>query len=247
MTILRSRAVAGQAVGLANAGVDRALKEWEGRIVMARAAGRQDGLAEAAARVAEAERRAAQAEAAAAARMAKQQGEFLARFEPVLASLSGASQQLEHLEKQLVQESEAEIVRLALAVAAAVLRCTVERDPAWMTALARRAIAEVPDRRAVVVRMHPSDAAALNERVAEVTARIPGLERIEVLADISLARGSCIVHPAHKFSCARRHTSEIALRDQRCIHQRTTNEALASAQPFDCACVKICSGGFRPG
>lgn len=193
MTILRSRAVAGQAVGLANAGVDRALKEWEGRIVMARAAGRQDGLAEAAARVAEAERRAAQAEAAAAARMAKQQGEFLARFEPVLASLSGASQQLEHLEKQLVQESEAEIVRLALAVAAAVLRCTVERDPAWMTALARRAIAEVPDRRAVVVRMHPSDAAALNERVAEVTARIPGLERIEVLADISLARGSCIV------------------------------------------------------
>jgi flagellar biosynthesis/type III secretory pathway protein FliH len=193
MTILRSRAVAGQAVALANAGVDRALKEWEDRVALAREAGRQQGLAEAAAQVAEAERRAAQAEAAAAARMADRQAEFLARFEPVLASLGGATRQLGQLEKQLVQESEAEIVRLALAVAAAVLRCTVERDPAWMTSLARHAISEVPDRRALVVRMHPVDAAALSARMAEVTARIPGLEGVEVLGDASLAHGSCIV------------------------------------------------------
>lgn len=193
MTILRSRAVEGQAVALANAGVQRALREWEERLNAAREAGRQQGLTQAAAQVAAAERRAEQAEASAAGNLAKQQADFLARFEPVLASIANAAGRLEHLEKQLVQESEAEAVRLALALAAAVLRRQCEIDPKWMDAAVRRALAQVPDRRQVVVRMHPADAANLSERVREVTSRIPGVERIEVAADLGLPRGSCIL------------------------------------------------------
>ncbi len=193
MTILRSRNVEGQAVALANAGVQRALRVWEDRLNAAREAGRQQGLTQAAAQVAAAERRAEQAETRAADNLAKQQADFLARFEPVLGSIASAAGRLEHLEQQLVQESEAEAVRLALALSAAVLQRQCEIDPKWMDAAVRRALAQVPDRRQVVVRMHPADAANLSERVREVTSRIPGVERIEVAADHGLPRGSCIL------------------------------------------------------
>lgn len=193
MAILRSRTVEGQPAPIANASVDRALREWDQRLAAAKEAGRQAGLAEAAARIAAAERRAGEAEATAAAAAKRQQGEFLTRFEPVLATIAGAALRLEHLEKQLVQESEAEVVRLSLAVAAAVLRRQVDADPAWMDALVRNALAQVPDRRAVTIRMHPTDSACLGERLRSLTARIPGLERVEVVEDANLSRGSCIL------------------------------------------------------
>ncbi len=193
MTILRSRTVAGQAIGLANAGVDRALREWEQRVATAREEGRQLGVAEAEARIAAADKRAADAERLASDRGQQREQAFLDRFEPVLTSLAGAAGRLDQLEKQLLAESEAEAVRLGLAVAAAVLRCTVERDPTWMDALVKRALLEVPDRRHVVVRMHPTDAESLRGRMVEVGSHLPGLERLEVISDQGLARGSCIL------------------------------------------------------
>jgi flagellar biosynthesis/type III secretory pathway protein FliH len=193
MTILRSRVVAGQAVSLVNAGVDRALREWQQRVAAAREEGRMIGNAEAQATIAAAEKRAADAERQANEKAQKKEQAFLERFEPVLTSLAGAAGRLDLLEKQLVAEAEAEAVRLGLAVAAAVLRCTVERDPAWMDALVKRALQEVPDRRQVVVRMHPTDAENLRARVAVITAQVPGVERLEVASDQGLARGSCIL------------------------------------------------------
>jgi len=193
MTILRSRTVAGQAVSLVNAGVDRALREWQQRVAASREEGRKAGIAEAQVRITAAEKRAADAERVANEKEQKQQQAFLERFEPVLTSLAGAAGRLDLLEKQLVSEAEAEAVRLGLAIAAAVLRCTVERDPAWMDALVKRALLEVPDRRQVVVRMHPTDAENLRTRIAVVTAQVPGVERLEIAADQGLARGSCIL------------------------------------------------------
>lgn len=192
MAILRSRATVG-AAEIANPGVASALKEWEARLVAAREAGRLLGLQEAAARIQEAERRAATAEARAEEGMARRQAEFLARFEPVLATLVNAAARLEPLEKQLVAESEAEIVRLSLAVAAAVLRQTVTLDAGWMQEVVRHALAQTPDRRAIVIRMHPADAASLQERITAIAARIAGIERLEVAEDATLARGSCIL------------------------------------------------------
>jgi flagellar assembly protein FliH len=192
MALLRSRATFGTA-GIANPGVAAALKEWEARLVAAREAGRLAGLQEAGVRVQEAERRAATAEAKAEEGASRRQAEFLARFEPVLATIAGASARLEPLEKQLVQESEAEIVRLALAVAAAVLRQTVVLDAGWMQEVVRHALLQTPDRRAIAIRMHPADAAILQERIKDISARIAGIERLEVLEDATLARGSCIL------------------------------------------------------
>jgi flagellar biosynthesis/type III secretory pathway protein FliH len=166
---------------------------WESRVSEAHEAGRKAGIAEAQQRITDAERRAKDAEQNAAKAMEAKQKDFLARFEPILSSLSTAVGRLDSLEKQVVAESEAEAVRLALAIAAAVLRETVERDPKWMDALVKRALLEVPDRRQVVVRMHPQDACHLRDRITEVGARIPGLEKVDVIDDGTLARGSCIL------------------------------------------------------
>jgi flagellar biosynthesis/type III secretory pathway protein FliH len=193
MTILRSKAVAGQAVALASSGVERAIREWDTKIAAALERGRQMGLAEAQTRINAAEKRAQDAEGVAQKNLAEKQAAFLAQFEPVLTSLAGAAARLEQLEKQLILESEAETVRLSLTIAATVLRKAVETDPTWMDALVKRALLEVPDRRQVVVRMHPEDAQHVRGRVTDIGARIPGLEKIEVIDDATLARGSCIL------------------------------------------------------
>ena len=192
MAILRSRATIGQAI-IANPSVQSALGEWERKLKAARDEGRQLGLQEASARIAEAERRSASAEARSEEAAGKRQAEFLARFEPLLALIGGIAARLEPLERQLVHEAEAQTVRLALAIAAVILRKTVEVDPEWLDAVVRHALMQIPDRRAIAIRMHPTDAAGLQERLRELPARITGLESIEVVEDASLARGSCVL------------------------------------------------------
>jgi flagellar assembly protein FliH len=93
----------------------------------------------------------------------------------------------------MVQEAEAQVVRLALAVAATVLRRTVEHDPDWLNTVVRHALMQIPDRRSIAIRMHPADAVGLHERMRELTARISGLENIDVIDDVALPRGSCIL------------------------------------------------------
>jgi flagellar biosynthesis/type III secretory pathway protein FliH len=193
MTILRSKVVAGQAVALASSGVERAMREWDAKVSAAQEKGRLAGLAEAQTRIEAAEKRARDAEAAAQKKQAEKQAALLAQFEPILTSLASAAARLEPLEKQLILESEAETVRLSLTIAATVLRKAVETDPTWMDALVKRALLEVPDRRQVVLRMHPNDAKDVRDRVTDIGARIPGLEKIDIIDDTTLARGSCIL------------------------------------------------------
>lgn len=193
MTLLRSRTPTADATLIASPSVAKALSDWDARVSAAQEEGRRQGLAEAEARIKAAEDRAAQAEQAAEQRQQKRQEEHLARFAPVLAALSGAARKLDPLEKQLLMESEAQCVRLALAVAAAVLRREPAHDPAWMDAVVKRALAEIPDRRAITIRMHPQDAASLQERIRVLASDVPGLETLVVQADDTLSRGACIL------------------------------------------------------
>jgi flagellar biosynthesis/type III secretory pathway protein FliH len=41
--------------------------------------------------------------------------------------------------------------------------------------------------------MHPTDAGHLRERIASISAKVPGVERIEIRDDAGLSRGSCIL------------------------------------------------------
>jgi flagellar biosynthesis/type III secretory pathway protein FliH len=191
--LLRSRTPITDATLIANPAVTRALVDWEQRVQQAKEDGRRAGLAEAEARIKAAEQRAAQAEKTAEDRQLKRQQDLLARFEPILAALSAGADRLAVLEHRLVRESEAECVRLAVAIAAAVLRRTPTIDRAWMDRVVAQAFTEIPDRRGVAIRMHPHDAAALRERVQAVHDAIPGIERLDIIGDEALAPGSCVL------------------------------------------------------
>ena len=191
--IIRSRTIAGQAVALASPGVQQALGGWEERVAAARGEGRAEGLAEAQARIAAAEERAAKAEARAQEKLKQQQTALEDRLGTVIAELERATQRAATLEQQIAQEAEAQIVRLALAVAARVLRHEVESDPGWMEDALHAALAALPDKRGVVVRMHPQDAAVARERQKLITAGVPGVERLVFQDDEQLDRGACVL------------------------------------------------------
>lgn len=193
MTLIRSRTPTAAATLVTSPSVAKALSDWDARVIAEREEGRRQGLVEADARIRAAEQRATQAEQAAEQRQQQRQQELLARFAPVLKSLGAAAQRLDPLEKLLLHESEAECVRLALAIAATILRRELTIDAAWMDSLVKRALAEIPDRRSVTIRMHPLDAASLQERMHALVGDVPGLETLNVQADDTLARGACIL------------------------------------------------------
>ena len=225
MAIIRSRATEALTSLVPNPSVAHALVEWERRIAAAREEGRVAGLAEAQARLAAAEQRATAAETTAARGQEQRQAAFLARYEAPLKAIAGAAGRLAGLERQLIDESEAELVRLALAVAAAVLRRTAAADPAWLQAVVRHALQQVPDRRRVVLRMHPEDAANAQERLRGLTAEVVGLEHFEIAADAALARGGCVLQ-----SQGTRIDASLAG-----CWERLANELLDLAPAADCA------------
>jgi flagellar assembly protein FliH len=191
MAILRSRALGNAVHAIANPNVQRAIQEWESHVVQAREAGRREGLEEAKGRMAEADKRAATAEARAEEKQKARHAEVLSRLDPLITSLAGAVTRLEPLEKQIVQEAEGQSVRLALNIAAAILRKSIDSDPHWMASVVKGALMRMCDRRRVTIRLHPLDAEALQSRVRELTAPIPGLENLEVVSDMQLTRGAC--------------------------------------------------------
>lgn len=193
MQLIRSRLVAGQAAALAQAGTERQQAAAVAEAARLREEGRQAGLAEAQARIGAAERQAADAAKRADEQIAKARTDAEERLGRVATALERALANLSGLERQLVQNSEAEMVRLALAIAARVLAHEVETDPAWMKTLIETALAEVPDRRRVAIRCAPRDAKTIRERLADTAAAVPGTERLELEEDAALQPGSLVL------------------------------------------------------
>jgi flagellar biosynthesis/type III secretory pathway protein FliH len=206
MAIIRSRAVAADKRDphrVSNPQVDQALAQWDQRLLAAREEGRLAGRREAEAQLA-AERKKLKAEqaalvsenkrttaAAAAATTAVQQ-----RFQPLLQALGSGIDQIAVAERQAVEAGEHEMVRLALHIAATVLRREIQIDERWMDDVLRQALTLVPDRRGVALRMHPTDIECLRERLPGIAAGSGVISEIAVVPDPRLVRGSCIIESA---------------------------------------------------
>ena len=211
MAILRSRALTSEVhrvdyPALAQAGLEQARREEAAR-EDGRAAGRAEAQVHvdaALARAAEAEARAAAAEARAAeAERRAEQAEDIARTQAqaeveqgigtCLTALAAGAGRVGILESQLVQQAQADVVVLAGRIAARLLRREIEDDPTWLDPVLREALALVPDKRGVAVRMHPVDAATARERRKLITADLPGFDRLEIFDDANLERGACVL------------------------------------------------------
>jgi type III secretion protein L len=211
MAILRSRALAAEAHQVEYPALAQAHAALDARLVDARTAGiavgrqeRQAEVDDAGQRMRAAEDRARAAEEAAQAAVrradeaeAAARAAVLAEVEQgigtCLAALAAAAERTGNLEKQLVQQAEADVVALAGRIAARLLRREIEDDPTWLDPVLREALCQVPDKRGIAVRMHPEDAATARDRRKLITADIPGLDRLEIFDDANLERGACIL------------------------------------------------------
>lgn len=130
------------------------MKEHEERVRAARAAGAAEG------------------EAAGRSRAA-------AELQPVLERLARSIEELGRLRARLRQEAEADMLRLALAIARRVLHREVSLDPDAMHGLVLGALEKLQGQEVSRVRVHPSHAAQLSGWLRAA----PGSAAVEVVAD----------------------------------------------------------------
>lgn len=111
-----------------------------------------------------------------------------ARLDPAIASFSAMVQELSATRRKLRIEAETAAVALAMEVARRVLHREVAADPEAILGLVKAAFQKCDARATERLRVSPQDA----ESIREHRARLNFPERLEVVADRSLARGSAI-------------------------------------------------------
>jgi flagellar assembly protein FliH len=145
------------------ADVSRLEREWQERVIEARAAGRREGEA--------AGRSRAEAE-----------------IEPVLQRLSRSIQELADLKPRLRREAEADMVKLAVAIARRIVRRELSIDPEALHGLVLAALEKLQAQEICRVRVHHSQ----TERVASILRSRSHGNPIEVAPDASCDPGAVI-------------------------------------------------------
>ncbi|MFB3816381.1 MAG: FliH/SctL family protein [Candidatus Methylomirabilales bacterium] len=110
-----------------------------------------------------------------------------------LESLDAAAGRLRELEEQLLVRGESLVVELALAVAERLLRAELPRDPEAVVRAARAALAACPEPGELVLRVHPSQRALLEEAGLGHPDVLPAGATLRIADDPALLPGECRV------------------------------------------------------
>jgi len=109
------------------------------------------------------------------------------KVKPVLERLAASLQQVSELPTQLRAQAEADLVRLAVAIAQRILQRELNVDPGVITALVRVGLEKVQMQDVGRVRVCPEHLAVIKECLAH-----SGAAHVEVFADPALERGGVI-------------------------------------------------------
>lgn len=93
----------------------------------------------------------------------------------------------------LLHAAERDLLRLACAVGARVVKGEVARDPRAVQRNVDEAIALAATKRRLVLRVHPDDEQALRAYVPALEKRFGDIEGVSIAADPSVTRGGCLV------------------------------------------------------
>lgn len=119
--------------------------------------------------------------------------EAQAQLQPLLERVARACQELAALRPRLREQAEADLVRLAVAIARRVVRRELTIDPQAIRGLIQAALNELAVREVSRVRVHPEFAQMVRSLLGEA-----GRENaIEVLADPAMERGGVLFETAH--------------------------------------------------
>jgi flagellar assembly protein FliH len=88
---------------------------------------------------------------------------------------------------------EPQMVRLAGAIAAQILRREATVDPGIVATAVRAALENLLDRERLTIRLNPADHAVLRERGIDVLDGIDGVREVSVVAQDGIAPGGCVI------------------------------------------------------
>ena len=112
------------------------------------------------------------------------------KLRSALAALSAAATQVAQLRRQVLQQSEQEIVALSLAVAQKVLMQEIEAGRYSIDAIVRQAVASLPAGQDVVLRLNPADLERCQLAGQRTAAEAGGILRF--IADPSISPAQCV-------------------------------------------------------
>jgi flagellar assembly protein FliH len=118
--------------------------------------------------------------------------EAAARLNAVIERFGAAANELVSHRKRLRREAEADVVKLAIAIARRVLHRELNADPEAMLGLVKAALDKLDGREVDRIRVHPADAAAVQAQMQ----KFQPAARFEVLPDQRLDRGAAIFETA---------------------------------------------------
>ena len=113
------------------------------------------------------------------------------RIDAMLTRLADTVHELAGLRAGIMRRSERELVSLALAMAERVVRREIDIDRDLLAVMARVAIDRLGENAVATIHLHPTDCAAAVQRAGGAQ---PG--SVEIVADINVPRGGCVVRSA---------------------------------------------------
>ncbi len=105
------------------------------------------------------------------------------------------AEQLELFERrreELLESARVQVVELAAAIAARVVRRSIELDPSVVTRELESVLSAVTEPTRLVISVHPDDAERTRAELPTLIDRFASCEHAQVVTDPSLPRGSCI-------------------------------------------------------
>jgi len=110
------------------------------------------------------------------------------QIRPLVERVAHTIEELAAVRPRLREQAERDVVRLAVAIARRIVRRELTIDPQAVAGLVKAAIEQLAAAERIRVRVHPDDAAAVRNSLAQAGRA----ESIEVTGDAALERGSAI-------------------------------------------------------
>ncbi len=126
---------------------------------------------------------------------ARQEGyrQGLQEIKPVADLLQNLASKLQEEKHQLLENAELTVVRLAYEIAKKILHREVAESSDVIVYVVREALRRIADRDKIVVRVHPEDAAVLNQATELHNELFQTFAGVEIREDEDVSKGGCLV------------------------------------------------------
>ncbi|MEJ2099666.1 MAG: FliH/SctL family protein [Desulfobacterales bacterium] len=115
------------------------------------------------------------------------------KVDPVINSLHQALVQLQNIRREIYQELEKEVVRLALAIAKKIVCHEVKTTRETVLCVAREALSRVENPAKIKIKLNPEDLQFINDTKSQLSQMLDNVDHIRFEAADSIQRGGCLI------------------------------------------------------